>query len=371
MPKLNAEAKLFGIDLQQCWLEIQTILQQLGDVLHLERYLPRSLARMKEQNARQVWLRGVRWLGDDMTAQRGLDSGEQSTPAALVLLLGNDSVLVRQVRLPTMPAKSLEAALALEVQTSSPFGADETLWAYRQIRCTKAEAALGHQVTLVLTSKALVSTAQEKVGIDASSNLEIWAEVASQPPLLIRGFGESVRLRKERKQNWYLLAGGVVVIGLLAVLAVSPTLQLRAKVLDAYDQLLNLAARTQEQTAQRQQLIAVTAQLDEFENQQAQQVNPIWVLKRLTEVLPNEVAIQSLQLKERSLIIQGIADDASAAMQRLGKEPGFHEVRFPSAVTRIPNAAKESFVLAAEIDPEVFGYRGESKSVNEQVKKAE
>lgn len=369
MPKLNAEAKLFGIDLQQCWLEIQTILQQLGDVLHLERYLPRSLVRTKEPNARQVWLRGVRWLGEDTAAQP--ESSEQPASDASVVLLGDDSVLVRQVRLPAMPVKSLEAALALEVQTSSPFGVDETLWAYRLLRCMEEEAPLGHQVTLVLTSKALVRAAQEKVGVVDGSNLEIWAEVAAQPPLLIRGFGESVRLRKERNQNWRLLAGGVVVLGLVAALAMSPTLQLRAKALDARDQLLSLAARTQEQTAQRQQLMEIAAQLDEFEKQQAQQVNPIWVLKRLTEVLPNEIAIQSLQLKERSLTIQGIAEDASVAMQRLGKEPGFHEVRFPSAVTRIPNVGKESFVLAAEIDPEVFGYGEKPKSGNEQVKKAE
>lgn len=372
MPKLSAEAKLFGIDVQQIWLEVQLTLRQLGEALHLERYLPQSFARTQLPDARSAWLRGERWLSDHTEDASHLANHQVSSkPATSVLLLGEDAVLIRQLSFPKMPVQSLESALALEVQASSPFNEGETVWAYRQTREKTGVISTRQSVTLVLTSRSLVRAAQVQADINDMAQVEVWAQVPAEAPILMRGFGEQARLRKESRQNWWLALGGFVVAGLLAVLAISPTLQLRAKALDAHAQLLILAGRTQEQTVQRQQLMEIAAQLEAFENAHAQQVNPILVLKRLTESLPDGVAIQSLQLKGHSLTLQGVADDASVAVQRLGAEPGFHEVRFPSAVTRIPNVAKENFVLSAEVDPEVFGYRAKQVDVNEQPKKAE
>jgi general secretion pathway protein L len=366
MPKLNAEAKLFGMDLGHLAVEFQMAWQQLAEALRLERWLPFSRVQVQHdgQDVYEARVRGSRWLSETQAAsKKTLETGVKPS----VIVLGEQYFLVRQLMLPRMPAAMLEAAMHLEVQAASPFGAEDTLWEFRK-EIFQADGAPAGQMqqplSLVITSKALVRSALEVNNIKNSGGdlQEVWLGLAQQPPILLTGFGEQGRLSKERRQNRALIAGGVILAFLLAIVAITPTIQLRARAIDATHQLQLLAQRTTEQVAQRQQLMSAVQALEDFDAAQSMQIDHLLLLQRLTEILPDDVVLQSMNVKGQTLTLQGIGDNASAVVQLLAAAQGFKEVRLPSAVTRVPNLNKENFALAAELDPAFFSLQGKTGS---------
>ena len=85
-----------------------------------------------------------------------------------------------------------------------------------------------------------------------------------------------------------------------------------------------------------------------------QEADFLKVLEALTRALPDDTALQSLALEGNRLRAQGLSDNASRVQELLGKEPGFENVRLPSAITREGRSNKESFVLEAELNPAIF-----------------
>ncbi|WP_287917800.1 PilN domain-containing protein [Comamonas sp.] len=368
MPKLNAEAKLFGMDLGHLAVEFQMAWQQLAEVLRLERWLPFSKVQVQHvsQGVYEARVRGSRWLSDTQTASKqSVETGVKPS----VIVLDEQYFLLRQLMLPRMPAAMLKAAMYLEVQAASPFGAEDTLWEFRK-EIFQGDRALAGQVqqqslNLVITSKSLVRTALEVSNIKNSGGelQEVWLGLAQQPPILLTGYGEQGRLRKEQRQNRALIAGGVILAFLIAIVAITPTIQLRARAIDATQQLQLLAQRTTEQVAQRQQLMSAVQALEDFDAAQSMQIDHLLLLQRLTEILPDDVVLQSMNVKGQTLTLQGIGDNASAVVQLLAAAQGFKEVRLPSAVTRVPNLNKENFALAAELDPAFFSLQGKAGSL--------
>lgn len=368
MPKLNAEAKLFGMDLGHLAVEFQMAWQQLAEVLRIERWLPFSKVQVqdKSQNVYEARVRGARWLSD---AQAASKQSTEFKAKPTVILLDEQYFLERQLTLPRMSAAMLKAAAYLEVQAASPFGSEDTLWEFRKEILLKDGADAGQpqqqSLNLVITSKALVRDALEAHNIQNGSDAmpEVWLGLAQQrQPILLTGFGEQGRLRKEQRHNRALIAGGVFLAFLLAVVAVTPTIQLRAQAIDATHQLELLAQRTTEQVAQRQQLMTAVQALEDFDAAQSLQIDHLLLLQRLTEIFPDDVVLQSMNVKGRTLTLQGIGDNASAVVQLLAAAQGFKEVRLPSAVTRVPNINKENFALAAELDPTFFNLQGKTGS---------
>ncbi|MBF0743797.1 fimbrial assembly protein, partial [Shigella flexneri] len=84
-------------------------------------------------------------------------------------------------------------------------------------------------------------------------------------------------------------------------------------------------------------------------------IEPLKVLDRLTQLLPDDTYLQSFRLQGVKVTIAGLTNNSSALMQLLGNEAGFKEVRAPSAATRMGNTGKESFSIEFMLDPHVYG----------------
>ena len=84
-------------------------------------------------------------------------------------------------------------------------------------------------------------------------------------------------------------------------------------------------------------------------------IEPLKVLDRLTQLLPDDTALQSVRVQGAKVAIAGVTPNASVLMQLLGDEPGFREVRAPSPAMRINGSAKENFSIEFLLDPQFFG----------------
>ena len=87
----------------------------------------------------------------------------------------------------------------------------------------------------------------------------------------------------------------------------------------------------------------------------ADRIEPLRILDKLTQVLPDDTSVQSFKLQGAKLTIVGLTANASSLMQLLGNQPGLRDVRAPSAATRIPGALKESYVIEFTLDPQLYG----------------
>lgn len=364
MALMTSDAKLFGVDLSSLGRQLHDAWQQLLDLPLLRRGMPAT--RMQVVGAEtDAWVRGSR-LSWHMSARA---DGHKSPAAYSAILVGSDQVLARTLLLPSMPSKALHGAVELDVYTMSPFSQEQTLWAYA---ARGAEAGTGQKVDVVITSRDLVEQAIAVHGFQGADNArpEVWLQ-APAGPIMLPGFGEQRRLKREARQRVWLLLGGVAVVGLVAALAITPTAQLRLRAIDAASQLTKLAKGTSEVAARRQTMMAEAESVAELLKLQQQQLDHLRLLAMLTQLLPDDTAVQRIQFKGTKLIVNGLSDNASAVVSTLAKEPGFREVRLPSAVTRVSRTSKESFVLEAMIDPAILGLHAVAPKEPEQAPEAQ
>ena len=140
-----------------------------------------------------------------------------------------------------------------------------------------------------------------------------------------------------------------------AAIAITPTAQLRLRAIEAVRSYDAIAQRTAPLVKQREALLQSVEQLGSLAEVLADRIEPLRILDKLTQVLPDDTSVQSFKLQGAKLTIVGLTANASSLMQLLGNQPGLRDVRAPSAATRIPGALKESYVIEFTLDPQLYG----------------
>jgi general secretion pathway protein L len=355
MALMTSDAKLFGLDLSALGRQWQEALPQMMDWPVLRRLVPASGIEVLGQKA-GAWVRAGRWL-------RWQEPGQgSSVPSGVAVLVDEGNVLSRSLRLPAMPPAALQGAVALDVQTMSPFSALDTVWGY--VRRKAPDAAQGADpaqgpVDVVIVSRAhidgLLKAFADHPALVKGVEPEVWAMSASGIPVMLDGFGEQQRLKKEAWRWRWLMLGLGTVLALALAIAATPSLQLRFRALDAQRQFTQLSRSVSEVVAARQSLAEGGQDVATLLDRQRQQLDHLRVLSALTATLPDDTAVQRIQFKGNKLTVLGLSGNVSHAVDLLSKVPGFVDVQLPSAVTRAAGTSKDSFVLEAVIDPKVFG----------------
>lgn len=362
MSLLTSDAKLFGIDLSSLGGQLREAWQQLERLPLLRRCMPSSPMQVHGVNVPSGAIALAR--GDRLRWEKRIQTNEGASTAYAAVLLSADKVLLRSLRLPSMPPKTLQGAVLLDVQTMSPFGEDQTLWAY--VVRPGAQLSAAQQVDVAITSRSLVAEELQEHYANLPQGVipEVWVN-AAENPIMLGGFGEQRRLQLEAKQRRWLAAGLLGTLALAIGLAITPTAQLRLRAIDAGNQLAKLTRSTSEVVGKRQGLMAEAESVSELLARQQQQIDHVRVMAALTRVLPDDTAVQRVQIKGTKLSVQGLSDNTSEVVELLSREPGFREVRLPSAVTRASRSSKESFALEAVIDPAILGLHASEDAAKE------
>lgn len=268
--------------------------------------------------------------------------------------LPQELFLQRELGLPELPDDQLASAVALEVQSASPFATGDLAWGY--LAC---EGAGGQsRVTVVIASRQQVDKHLQSSQTDAPSagaSSEVWAFADGvRQPVILQGYGESRRLRytaRRRNAGYGLLA---LALALLAAIALTPTLQQRSRVIEAMRVHAELERRTAPLVDKRAALMQSIEQFNGLSQELANRIDPLRVVETLTQALPDDTSVQNLKIQGAKVTISGVTADSSALMQLLGAQAGFRDVRAPSAATRAPGAQRESFVVEFSLDPALF-----------------
>lgn len=349
MPSISSDARFLGVDIALLWRDMREPWRNVHQWPVLAWLTPQPPVLLLQADGKQSVWEG----GHQVTAR--------AAPRFKAIELPDELVLRRPMQLPIMAAEDARAAMALEARSNSPFDAADTLWGYSLQQSKGAHAA--QRGELVLASRKQV--AQHLAAIQSGplgqsvdwSGAEVWVLTANGQPAVLPGYGEAAReVYGASRRRWGFVLLATLALG-AAALAITPTIQLRARALEAaraHEALVKSAAPV---VHQREQLLASVESLGALSELTNGRIEPLRVLEKLTQVLPDDTALQSIKLQGVKLIFTGQTGNASALMQLLGDVPGFKDVRAPTATTRLGNVGKEVFAVELILDPEVFGVK--------------
>lgn len=343
MPLISSDARFLGVDLALLWRDMREPWSNVHQWPLFAWLTPQPPVLLRQADGRQsVWVGGKRIEG-------------RVLPQFTAVELPEECVLRRPLRLPAMSHDDTLAAIALEARSASPFDAADVVWGYSH---HGKLAAAGQSVELVIASRKHI--AQYLADLPAElgkSSPEVWVLCGAAAPAVLCGYGEPAReafcSRRRR--------GGLVLLACLAlgcgVLAVTPSIQLRERAIQAAAAYEDIAKKSAPAVRQREQLMTTVEAMGALAELTNGRIEPLLVLDKLTQVLPDDTALQNFKLQGTKLSFSGQTANASALMQLLGDVPGFKDVHAPTAATRLGLSGKEVFSVELTLDSEVFGIK--------------
>lgn len=342
MPTITSDARFLGVDLRTLGRELRQAWAGLQQRPPLSWLTPDAAVLLLQADGGES-----RWWGEAPQ-----EPGAKPVAARFkALQLPEDLLLMRTLALPPMDAADIASAAALQARAISPFAESDLVWGWR------ARSHPRGQIDIALASRRQIAqylqSQAHRLGGDTP---EVWALPPTGAPIVFAGYGEDRRRAhgaRGRRLRYGLLG---LVLAFAAAIAITPTLQLRARAIEAVRAYDAVALRTPPLVKERETLLQTVEQLTALSELLTGRIEPLRVLERLTTVLPDDTALQGFTLKGQKLTLSGLTGNASALMQLLGDQPGMRDVRAPSAATRTGGAnSKENFVIELTLDPQEFG----------------
>lgn len=344
-PATPNNLRLFGLDLRTVVQDLRRPWQNMHRWPLLSWLAPAVTVRLLRTDEAESF-----WRIDD--SPRQIPASSARGVKFVAVELPEDRVLRRTLRLPAFSDAEIESAVSLEVRSISPFPPEDLVWGYRARPAApgllEIEAALASRKQVDAQLRAV---AQRVEGIDSP---EVWALSASQPPIVISGFGEGKRAQHVRM--WHRVGYSLLLLafGFLVAIAATPTAQLRMRATEAVSAFTTLQQRAEPLLKQREALVKASDQLGALGELVAERVDPLAVMDLLTQALPDDTSLLNLQVQGTKVTFSGLTSNAAALMQQLGTKPGLRDVKAPSAAMKPLGAAKESFTIEFTLDPKVL-----------------
>ena len=348
---LSTESRFFGLDLTQIKADVLKTWRKAPQWPPLSWLQPEQALTLlpAEGEPRVIWENG--------TAAKGV----KHQPSFWAVELPERMVLRKVLQLPSMESQDCISAAQLEAQAISPFPAEDLLWGCAEL----SRSSKSVRLQLVLASRAQVdpyvqekrAEQQQMQGAESKVTIqpEAWVFAAENKPIVIQGFGETLRAQAGRKKLLVNIAGVCVAALLLMAIAITPTAQLRLRAIEAAIAHEQIVAKTSDVLAKREQLMMSADQVASLSAALDERIDMVKVLSMLTTTLSDDTALQTVRVQAGKLVISGMTDNTSSVMQKLSKQPGVSDVRAPSAATRLIGLDKEAFNIEALLDTKVFG----------------
>lgn len=343
MPNSSTQARFFGLDLGSLWRDLLTAWRGMMEWPVFSWAWPKLAVRLYLPTGGQALSRGLH------TASIPDEQSARSARFEAVLLPEN-LLLRRTLELPKLQPTELQAALTLEIQALSPFTPGDVIWAHEIDPQDSGSAMRAH---VVLTSRKLVAQHIEAIHTQLKSKTpEVWVPSVGGPGfVMLPGFGETLRQRQSVAWRWASALLALLALALVAAIAVTPSIQLYLRALQASQAMSVLQQKAAPVIEQRQSLVRASEQLTKLAELTGKPVPPLQTLKLITDALPDDTSLLSLQIQGLKVSISGQTVNAAALMKQLGGTPGLRDVKAPTPATKPLGAPRESFTIEFTLDP--------------------
>jgi general secretion pathway protein L len=267
------------------------------------------------------------------------------------VLLPEQLVLTRVIRVPRAAETDLDAVMALEVTANSPFPEPDTASGWR-INERGAEMLTLHLAIVSLS--ATMAYLSQHYDIHDVGEREVWAE-CDGAVLALQGFGEHRRLGRYRRRLVRvagMVGGSAVLLLLISGLAAASKYIELDKLNGQAEQVI---ADSREASRMRTELATANQTITAVNQIMSEYPDPRVEIERLTRLLGDEAYLAQLSIRGRQIKLRGRAMDAAAVMQKLTAEEAFTEVTAPQAIVRVAGSGLEQFHLNITIKPGASG----------------
>jgi general secretion pathway protein L len=262
-------------------------------------------------------------------------------PHRTVLMLPAGAVLSRRISLPAQVRDNLAQVLRYELDRLSPFRPDQVVYDTRLFSGGKGAARLTFD--LALTRRDLVEGWLERLRAAGSAVDQVtWEGAWPQANLLAPA--ERPRRRQPLLDPSKLLLGLILVLGVATL--VTPLWQ-KSRTLETLESEVRKARLQAVQVDQvRQDLERARRGSTEVLRQKWELPRMLDMLRELTERIPDDTWVQSLEYQNGEVELRGESGRATALIGLLEGAPGISGVSFRSPVTQVAQTGKERFNLA-------------------------
>lgn len=278
--------------------------------------------------------------------------GRDSLPAAVaggakelrhrtVLMLPRDAVLTRRTSFPAQVRDNLPQVVRFELDRLSPFSADQVAYDYAPVPGAKGDARIG--VDLALCRRDRIEGWIRRLH-DAGSPVDEVTWEGAWPRANLLTPEERPRRRQPLLDPVKLALALVLVLGAAAL--VTPLWQ-KARILDALEsEVRKVRAQAVQVDDLRKELERARQGSTVVLREKWEQPRIIDLLHELTDRIPDDTWVQSLEYQGGEVQVRGESGQATALIGLLEEAPGIDGVSFRSPVTQVARTGKERFNLA-------------------------
>lgn len=338
----RSQTRFFGLNLEPFWRDLITAWRSMAEWPVFAWLWPKTAVRLYLPTGEQV-------LSLSLDAQPRRNAPHIQSARFEAILLHEDLLLRRTLDMPKLQPSELQAALALEIQTLSPFPTGDVAWTHEINPLSNTTL----RVHIVLTSRKLIAQHIESTHPQLKSpHPEVWVNRVDKPGFItLAGFNDIRRQRVSTAWRWASALLALLALTLIAAMAITPSAQLYLRAIQARQAMASLQLKAGPVMAQRESLVRATEQLNNLAEITGKPVPPLQILNLITDALPDDTSLLSLQIQGAKVSISGQTPNAAALMKQLGITPGLHDVKAPTAATKPLGAPRESFTIEFTVDP--------------------
>ena len=355
MALTTQDTRLFGLDLRVLWRDFLSPWKEMRHWPVLAWLTPAVHVRLwKVDGSTTVWLSD--------SEQSPKVAAKAPTIRFEAIELPEDMVLRRRMTLPALPGNALAEAVALEVSSISPFGSDDLVWGYS---ANQGRSGSSVQIEAALASRKHVAeyVAAQTSRLTKGAQPEVWIVSSSRKPMVMAGYGEA--RRAHHISLWLRARYALLLIALClaTVVMLTPTTRLRMRALEAVHAYNALQTRATPMLKQRENVVKSVERVAALQALLADRVDPLRSMDFLTQALPDDTSLMSVQVQGTKISLSGQTTNTAALMQQLGTQKGVRDVRAPTPATKPLGTLKESFSIEFILDPKALGTSTPSASL--------
>ena len=334
--------KFLGLDLNSFGRDLYTAWSDMLNWRVLSWLWPKMAVRLWLPDGVQMLAQGT--MATPTPAQQGGKIAQFDA-----VLLPEELLLRRTFSLPRLQPAELQAALALEVQSLSPFTLADTVWAEESVMQDPSSL----RADLVLAARKLIAAHIESRHPNLTSRTpEVWVRQAIGGGFLILpGYGEARRRRQGLLWRWASAMLVLLACAIMAMMAITPSIQLYLRASQAKQAMLTLQQKAGPVMAQRESMLRSTERLDGLTRLIGKPIPILQTIDLVTKALPDDTSLLSLKIQGAKITLSGQAPNAAALMKQLGATVGMRDVKAPVPAIKAPGATRESFTIEFMLDP--------------------
>lgn len=283
---------------------------------------------------------------------------EDGARLAIHFCLDASTALVKTLSFPEAAEDNLRQVLAFEMDRNTPFKADDVYYDYRVVERNAVTRTVTVQLAVVrrkavdevyaLCSKRGI----ELGGIDVAS--EPLAGDARPATVGVNLLLPEKRARRGRTRLKINLALGAAMVLILFGVMWNSLSQKRADLEQFRERVADVRAEARAVTDLKNELDKATEAAGFLAQRRAKQPALLDVVLVVTHILPDDIWLQRLQIKEDKVSITGHSPDASRVISILEQTPGLSRPGFVGSITPDQQRGTERFTIEVYADPGIL-----------------